>query len=141
MKKILIVMALVLVITGCGNQKKDNKSVVDEIKCEKTIKNEDSTTTYVDTLTFEDKKIVSISSNREFSFKKSEKEDFYEEYLENIKDNYRNIEGVEATLEGKTLKIDFDVKKMNSEDIIYYIEKQDEEDLVKQYEDWGYTCK
>ena len=87
------------------------------------------------------KKIVSISSNREFSFKNSEKEDFYEEYLENIKDNYRNIEGVEATLEGKTLKIDFDVKKMNSEDIIYYIEKQDEEDLVKQYEDWGYTCK
>lgn len=141
MKKIIVIMVLFLLTSGCKNNKKEEekKVVTEEITCEASIINDNSSIVYTDVLTFEDEQLANLSSNREFSFKNDD--DLYYDYLEEIKEQYSNISGVTVSRDGSSLKIDYDIKNMNDEDINIYIEKIEKEELIKQYEDRGYTCK
>lgn len=139
MKKFAFIIFAILLLCGCNNKKEEKEVLIEEFTCEVSIKNDNSSIVYTDVLTFEDEHLVSLSSNRELSFK--DDDDLYYDYLEEIKEQYRNILGVTVSRDNKILKIDYDVKMMNDEDVKYYIEDIEKEKLIKKYEDKGYICK
>ena len=138
MKKILIIFTFFLLFTGCKSKEKE--PVILSISCKTNISIEDNKINYKDILTFEDDNLTQVKSIRKIEYTEDKKSQ-YDAYLSSIMSAYNNIDGIEATIDENVLTIDFDIAKMQEEDLKNNdLNIKEKDKLIELYQEKGYTC-
>ena len=143
MKKLVLFLILILIVTGCGKKKTE----VIELNCTKTLSDQISSVVYENKYTYEEKKLTKAETDTTLTFTTEgiSNLDTFKTYAEASKDEYNKKDGVKATLTTKDNSINIVVKynpdKMTETELANNFFDKDLEDLKKELENEGYTCK
>lgn len=154
MKKILIILCLLILVSGC---KKKEEVKVTKVSSTGTLTctykayhiNEDTTYTSQYIFNYTVNGILdSVQNNEIITFGEQTSDEIKKEYetsTSSIKDEYKDIDGVTAKLEEKENKkqliIDMKLEDMEEKQISEYQLNYDRKRMSKLYTIKGYTCK
>ena len=143
-----IVLAIVVLASGCGNSKKLTCSMKDDMSGMETSQNV--------TVNFKDEKVEKINLSIDFSITDDSIKENFDEFSKMLDEQYENMESSSAVkLTTKSDKknykynvtININAKDAKEEDLDQYgmsnlvDSKVSIEDAKKEFEDLGYTCK
>ena len=143
MKKTVLFLATVLVLTGCGKKKQE----IIELNCTKTISDSKSNVVYENKYTYEEGKLTSAETDTTLTFttEGADNLETFKTYAESSKDEYNKKTGVEAKLTTNDTSINIIVKynldKMEKTEVENNGFNNDLNTLREAKEKEGYTCK
>ena len=143
MKKTILFLTILLIITGCG--KKESKVV--ELNCTKTISDKNSSVVYENKYTYEEKKLTTVSTNATLTFTEEgiANLETFKTYAQASKDEYNKKDGVKAILTTNdnsiSIDVNYDVAAMSESEIENSGYNKDLDELKEFLDSEGYSCK
>lgn len=155
MKKIIYILLVVILVSGCNSKKKESKeektiSSKGDLVCAYKLKNTSENTLYTSyyEYNFNDNGILNTAKNVEiieFEDSSDEVKDKYKEEIKEIIKEYDDIDGIEVSTNYEDNKYSFtinmDKSNMDKDTIEKFMLDEDRLNLYNQYTDAGYTCE
>lgn len=153
MKKFLIIIAMILIITGCGKKEEQEVEIIPskgELLCvyKESRVNENTMYTSEYTYNFNENGILTTVRNREkIEFQKDDKDikEKYSKAITEANDEYKDIKGIKADTSKEDneyiLTIEIDKTKLDKDKYEDYLVGYDRVNTYKIFTDMGYTCE
>ena len=143
MKKTILFLTLLLILTGCGKKEPE----IIELNCTKTVSDKQSSVVYENKYTYEEEKLTKAETDTTLTFTTEGivNLETFKTYAESSKDEYNKKEGVKAKLTTNdnsiNIVVTYNPDKMIDDEIENNKFNLNTNDLRKALEKEGYTCK